>query len=62
MILLHQTSERTIQSLVRPHWLNTLTATVNGFTGGALIGYFVTAVTTARGEARAKPLLETLVR
>jgi hypothetical protein len=24
----------TIQSLVRPHWLNTLAATVNRFTGG----------------------------
>jgi hypothetical protein len=46
MIFLHQTSERTIQSLVRPHWRNALTATVNGFTGGAQIGYLVTAVTT----------------
>jgi hypothetical protein len=49
MIVLHQTSEWTIQALMWPHWLNALAATVNGVTGGGQIGYFVTAVTTARG-------------
>jgi hypothetical protein len=48
MIFLHQTSERTIQSLVPPHWRNAFAATVNRFTGGVQIGYLVTAVTTAR--------------
>jgi hypothetical protein len=62
MIFLHQASERTIQSPVRLHWLNAPIATVNGFTGGAQIGYFVTAVTTARGEGTPKPPLERLVR
>jgi hypothetical protein len=50
MIVLRLAGEWTIQSLVRPHWLNAPLATVSGFTGSAQIGYFVTAVTTAPGE------------
>jgi hypothetical protein len=38
MIVLRLTSERTIQSLVRPHWLNAAIASVSGFTGSAQIG------------------------
>jgi hypothetical protein len=54
MIVLRLAGEWTIQSLVRPHWLNAPLATVSGFTGSAQIGYFVTAVTTAPGEVKPK--------